>query len=157
MPRPIPTSHRRPERGSSLLEGALVLGVLIFTVIGIVDVGQVLMLHQGLTERVRAGARWAVVNAGDAAGVQNVVLYNTPTPDVGARPLLGLTPDLVTVTRSGEGTAEDRLEVRLEHYPFRFFNPLVQGLYTARPFFVVMSMEGERTSLPVAEVQQPKT
>jgi hypothetical protein len=150
MPRPITTSNRRPERGSSLLEGALVLSVLLFTLIGIVDVGQILMLHQGLTERVRAGARWAVVNSGDEAGIQNVVLYNTPAPDPGARPLLGLTPDMVTVTRSGEGTAEDRLEVRLRHYPFRFFNPLVQGLYTARPIFVAMPMEG--TGLPVAEV-----
>ena len=150
MPRSINTSNRRPERGSSILEGALVLSVLLFTLIGIVDVGQVLLLHQGLTERVRAGARWAVVNSGDEAGIQNVVLYNTPLPDPGARPLLGLTPDMVTVTRSGEGTAEDRLEVRLRHYPFRFFNPLVQGLYTARPIFVAMPMEGR--ALPVAEV-----
>ena len=154
MPHPITTSNRRRQRGSSLLEGALVLSVLLFTLIGIVDVGQVLMLHQGLTERVRAGARWAVVNSGDAAGVQNVVLYNTPAPDAGARPLLGLTPDMVLITRSGEGTAEDRLEVRLRHYPFRFLNPLVQGLYMARPIFVAMSMEGtgEGTGLPVAEV-----
>ena len=141
-----PLGRSRPpgrlERGSTLLEGALVLGVLIFTLIGIVDVGQVLMLHQGLTERARAGARWAVVNSGDVDAVRNVVLYNTPQPALDARPLLGLAPAMVTVTRSGEGTAEDRLEVRILGYPFRFFNPLVQGLYTARPIFVTMPMEG---------------
>jgi hypothetical protein len=128
--------------GSMYVEGALVLGMVVFTLIGIVDVGQVLVLHQGLTERVRAGARWAVVNPYSVTNIKNVVLYNTPTPADGSRALLGLTASMVSVTQANAGTPEARIVVRVVNYPFRFFNPLVKGLYAAKPISVSMPMEG---------------
>jgi hypothetical protein len=142
MTRAITNASTRARRGGMFVEAALVISVVIFTLIGIVDIGQVLVLHQGLTERVRAGARWAVVNPYNVTGIKNVVLYNNPSPTGTPKPLLGLTATMVTVTQTGAGTPEARIEVRIVNYPFRFFNPLIKGLYTAKPIFVTMPMEG---------------
>ena len=71
-------SNRRGRKGSALVEGALVLGLMAFTLIGLVDIGTILVLHQGLTERVRAGARYGVVRPYDATKITNVVLYKAP-------------------------------------------------------------------------------
>jgi hypothetical protein len=125
-----------------MVEAGLVLTLIVMTFIGIVDVGQVIMLHQALTERVRAGARWAVVNTFDAQQVENVVLYNTSTPADGATPLLLLTPAMVTVERFNVDTPADRIEVRITNYPFRFFTPWIAGAVSARPIVAVLPAEG---------------
>lgn len=138
----IASARTRSRRGSTFVEGALVLTVAIFTLIGIVDVGQVLVLHQGLVERVRAGARYGVVNSYDADKIRNVVVYNAPAPAEGAKPLMNLATSMVTTTLANPGTPEARIEVRIVNYPFRFFTPLVRGLYSARPIVISMPAEG---------------
>jgi Flp pilus assembly protein TadG len=132
----------RLQRGSSFVEGALVLTVVIFTLIGIVDVGHVLITHQALVERVRAGARYAVVNAYDQAAIRNVVLYNTATPAQGSRSLLGLSSEMVQVSLLNNGTPEARVEVRIVDYPFRFLTPLIKGLYRTNRIRISMPVEG---------------
>ncbi len=132
----------RARRGSGSIEAALVMALFVFTLMGIIDVGQVLVLHQGLVERARAGARWGVVNNFDATAITNVVLYNTPTPAPGSQPLLNLTASMVTATQHAANTPEWRIQVRIDNYPFRFFSPPIAGLYTARPIVVDMSGEG---------------
>ena len=135
-------THRRPARkGNTFVEGALVLSVTMFTLIGIVDVGQVLLLHQGLAERVRAGARYAVVNPYNTTNIRNVVLYNTPTPGQNPQALLSLTASMVTVTRLGAGTPEERLKISITNYPYRFFTPWLARAYTARPISLTIPIE----------------
>lgn len=46
------------QRGSSIVEFALVLPILSIIVVGIVDIGRAIHYHQALTEGVRAGARY---------------------------------------------------------------------------------------------------
>ena len=141
MPSCVPRIRRRGGRGSTYVESALVLSVVIFTLIGIVDIGQVLVLHQGLVERVRVGARWGVVNTFDETKIKNVVVYNASQPAEGATPLLNLTTDLVSATQYAADTPEWRIAVRIDNYPFHFFSPLIVGDYTAKP--IVMDMSGE--------------
>jgi hypothetical protein len=126
-----------------MVESALTLVLFVFTLIGIVDVGQVFMLHQALVERVRAGARYAVVNQYDDAAIKNVVLYNTASPAEGAKPLFLLTGELISTTLLEEGTAAERIEVRITDYPFRFFTPWIAGAATARPIVTTMPVESE--------------
>ena len=141
MPSSIHSLRARGRRGSYFVEAALVITVGLFTLIGIVDVGQVLVLHQGLVERARAGARWGVVNSFDATKIKNVVLYNTATPALDAKPLLGLTVDMVSANQYSASTPEWRIIVQISNYPFRFFSPWLKGVYTARPITVDMSGE----------------
>jgi hypothetical protein len=124
------------------VEGALVLSIVLFTLIGIVDVGQVLFSHQALAERLRVGARWGAVNTYDVAKIRNVVIYNTPNPAGGAKPILGLSSDMVQVTLTGAGGPEARIEVRIVNYPFRLFTPLIQGVYQAQRLRISMPVEG---------------
>ena len=132
---------RRSEKGSSLLESALVLSITAMTLIGIVDVGQVMVIHQGLTERVRAGARWGIAQPYDSSKIKNVVLYNTPDPPTNAKALLGLTPAAVAVSLVDTGTPEARIVVAVENYTFRFFTPLISGARGIRPIRISMPVE----------------
>ena len=141
MPSTIRSFRTHTRRGSYFVEAALVMTVGLFTLIGIVDVGQVLVLHQGLVERARAGCRWAVVNQFDEDKVKNVVLYNTSDPPEKAKPLLGLKEDMVRVDQYSADTPEWRIIVRIRNYPFRFFSPWLKGVYTARP--ITIGMAGE--------------
>jgi len=134
--------HNRTRRGSAFVEGALVLTIVLFTLIGIIDLGQILLTQQALVERVRAGARYAVVHTFDETNIKNVVLYNSAT--AGSKSLLGLTPDMVQVTLLSAGTPEARIEIRIVNYPFRFFTPLVKGLYsTNNRIRISMPVEGQ--------------
>ena len=135
-------SHNRTRRGSAFVEGALVLTIVLFTLIGIIDFGQVLLTQQALVERVRAGARYAVVNTFDETSIKNVVLYNSAT--AGSKSILGLTTDMVQVSLLSAGTPEARIEIRIVNYPFRFFTPLVSGLYSTNSRIrISMPVEGQ--------------
>jgi hypothetical protein len=123
------------------VEAALVMVIAVFCLIGIVDAGQVLVMHQGIAERVRTGARWGVVNAYDPVLIKNVVLYNTPNPAGGAKPLLNMTPSNVAVSWLNQGQPESRIVVSVQGYTIRFFTPFIRRNYVARTIRVSMPVE----------------
>jgi len=138
----LSASHNRTQRGSAFVEGALVLTIVLFTLIAIIDFGQILLTQQALVERVRAGARYAVVNPYNVTNIQNVVLYNSPT--AGTKSILGLTAAMVEVNLLSNGTPEARIEIRIVNYPFRFFTPGVKGLYsTNNRIRIAIPVEGQ--------------
>src|SRR5438445_227052 len=57
----------------------LILPIFIPVLIGILDFGQFLYFHQSLSERARAGARYAAVHTFDATKIANYTLYNDDT------------------------------------------------------------------------------
>jgi len=130
-------------RGNALVEGALVLMPLLLVIIGILDFGQLLFLHQTFTERARAGVRWAVTNNYDTQQIRNFVLYNSPTAPGGNPPgLFGLTASEITVTRYDSGDqVKDRIEVSIHDVPMRFYSPLINKALAHRPFRVVRHVE----------------
>jgi len=132
----------RGRRGNAIVEGALILTTVIFTLLGILDVGQVLLVHQALVERVRAGARFAVVNTYDADRIRNVVRFNTSTPAEGAKPIMGLESEMVAVSLLDDDTPEARIEIRIVDYPFRFLTPLIKGLYRTNRIRISIPPEG---------------
>ncbi|WP_322085193.1 TadE family protein [Burkholderia sp. BCC1999] len=67
--RPFRRPHRRSERGSAIVEFALISWVLIMLLIGIFEFGRVLFYWNTASEAVRLGARTAVVCDVKAAGV----------------------------------------------------------------------------------------
>lgn len=142
----IATFRRHESRGQSLLESTLVLLAFLTLLIGVLDVGQVLFLHHTLVERTRAALRYGAVQTPfDADAVRNMVLYNQPTipgnagsGDGGGDPpvvpgIFGLMPSMVQVQRHDATFNEDRITIQITQYPFRFYTPMIAGLYEGKP------------------------
>jgi Flp pilus assembly protein TadG len=130
---------RNSRRGDTLVETALVLTIALTTFIGLIDLGTVLFRLQGLTERARAGARYAVVNTYDAASIRNVVVFGNSAGS--GSPLLGLTPELVTVTSVDFGDDQVKIQVQIAGYQVRFFTPFISSLKTLPTITVSLSTE----------------
>ena len=141
-------NHRRNahSKGSAIIEATFVLILGIVILLGIMDIGQMLLAHQVLIQRVRAGVRYAVVHEWDADPVaaanriKNLVLYEeddpTPRTDMG---LFGIMPDMVSVTRADPGgtpddEGADRIVVAINDYRFFLLTPGITGEYTANQF-----------------------
>ena len=119
---------RNSQRGSLMVESALVLLVVVVVLIGTMDVARLLFVQQSLTERVRAAARYGAVNPYNQTAVENMVLYNQATiPDSGS-PLFQLSRSMVTVTRPDAGTSADRVVVTVSNFPVEFITPFVAGI-----------------------------
>ena len=116
------------QRGQSAIEGLLVLIVLIGMILGVLDFGQMMYLHQTLTERARSAARYAALNPADVDGVRNLVLFaNTVAPEDTTRSFWGLTADMVQVARANPDTNEDEMVVTISGYRFQLFSPWIAG------------------------------
>ena len=118
--------HKRyRQKGSSLLESVLTLIVFLALFFGVFDVGEMLFVHQTLTDRTRNAARWGAVNAFDATSIKNLVLYGATTPAQGQTPSFGLTAANVTVSRpaASVGQPEDRVIVTVT-YPVSLISVL---------------------------------
>lgn len=135
------SSRRRGrQRGSTLLESALVLIVFITVLLGMMDMGQVLFQRASVVERVRNAVREGVITY-DPTAIRNMVLYGTATPADGAVPAFNLSADMVEVTRLDANTSADRVEVRVSNYPIDFYTPFIAGRVTGPPIALVAPME----------------
>jgi Flp pilus assembly protein TadG len=119
---------KRNQRGQAMVESALIMMIFLPMLIGIMDFGQFLYLHQSLAERVRAGARYGAVHTfTDGSDIANVAIYNDPAgASNGATPVL---PNLtstagqngtVTATLTDAGTDDARIRVTITNYPYYF-------------------------------------
>lgn len=118
-----------------MVETALVLIVTLGVLIGTCDFGQFLFVHQSLTERVRAAARYGAVRAYTWPGTEmiNVAVYNDPNAPNGSTSVVpGLDPTMVTAEIIGEGTDAARIRVSINNFPFNFFSPWIAKHATAR-------------------------
>jgi len=116
------------QRGQSVVEGLLVLVVLIGIILGALDFGQMMFLHQTLTERARAAARYAALNPADVDGARNLVLFgDTVAPADPTRSLWGITAAMVQVARANQNTNEDEMVVTITGYRFQIFSPWIAG------------------------------
>ena len=127
--RPVSHERRARQKGSALVESAL-LGIIFFAMlVATFDFGQFLFVHQALVERTRSAARWGMVNGGtDIDGTRNMVLYNQPT--AGTNPFFGMTASNVTVTTSDLNTDNARLTVKVDNYAYKMISPYIAGTYT---------------------------
>jgi hypothetical protein len=135
---------RARQRGQAMVESALVLLVTMGILIGTCDFGQFLFLHQSLTERVRAAARYGAVRAYAWPGTEmlNVAVYNDPNPPNGASSIVpGLTTSMVTAEIIGEGTDAARIRVSINNFPFNFFSPWIAQQATARTIIASVPYE----------------
>jgi Flp pilus assembly protein TadG len=131
------TSAGKRQRGSALVEGALIFAIFTYMMIAVVDFGQFLFVHQTLTERAREGVRYGVVNdPTNSTSIQNIVLYgqasggsvpNSPSnSDAG---IFGVLRSQVTVSATGSATQDYRLNVKIQGYAYTIYSPLIHGSY----------------------------
>ena len=134
-------NRRKKQKGQAVLESALVLLPLLLIMVGILDFGQFLFFHQALTDRARAGARYAAATPYDATGITNVVLYNSPTASTGAVGLYGLTASNVTVTPTPSTGAPTFVQVKITGFPIHMISPFLTKTYTHRPIIATRFAE----------------
>ena len=110
------------------MELSLIFMALVCLLVGTLDFGQFLFIHQMLTERARSAVRYGVTTTPlDTAGVQNLVLYGQTT---GSGPgIFGLTSDMVQVSASGANTDDYRLTVKITNFPYSVLSPYITGTY----------------------------
>jgi hypothetical protein len=138
---------RSKQKGQALVEGTLVLLVFFMLLFGVVDVGQVLVAHQSLVERVRSAVRWGVVRPWDGSGEQiaNLILYDQPDqPRASRSGYFGLTRADVQVRYQPRLPArpdDEMLSVAVVNYHYRFLSPwLPEGFVNPRPVMISAPM-----------------
>lgn len=139
---------RRGERGSQLIEFALVFPMLLLVMLGIIDFGLLFQRYEVLTNAVREGARVAVLPGYGATDVQNrVAQYLTAG---------GLTGSVTTtvgvpVTSNIGGSCMTLTKVTASYpHTFLFLGPIV-GLmggsgFTNKTLQVTATMRNEVTA-----------
>jgi len=131
-------------RGAAMLEAALTLLAFLTMVLGVLDFGQFLYVHQAITERVRSAARTGAVKLLDAGAIRNLVVYgtvNAPSGNPPAPGFLGLTPDNVSVSFDGANTNATRLQVSVSGYQYPVFSPLIAGRRSNMAIRVTVPLE----------------
>ncbi len=111
----------RDERGTQLVELALVLPILLVLFGAAAEFGRFFYTYQTLAKATRAGARYLTIKqptADNDENAQNMVVYGNPE-GTGEPVVSGLTPGMVRVVREGANPAlPDHVTVRIEGYAY---------------------------------------
>ena len=112
----------RCERGTQLVELALVLPILLVLFGMTAEFGRFFYTYQTLAKATRTGARYLTIKTPTAENderAQNMVIYGNPE-GTGEPVVTGLTRDMVRVAREGENPAmPTHVTIRIEGYPYR--------------------------------------
>lgn len=113
------------ERGTTLVEFAIGVTVVLTSMFAVVEFGRALWTHNALADAARRGARYATLHsAGDIEQVKNVVVYGDPAG--GSQPLIpNLTTTNVSVNYSNFALNKGTVTVSVTNYQFQFVLPLV--------------------------------
>ena len=151
----------RSERGSTIIEFAIIAVIFFMMLVGIVAAGHLYYTHNALVEATRRGARYAVLqcnpNETTCTGydttverVQNIVVYGTDTPAMGATSLIsGLQTSNVQVDYSTPltgsstsfGVAKGRVSVKIISYSYPFVLPMVTTSISMGPYRTTLTGE----------------
>ena len=131
---------KRDERGSTMVEMAIIAGVFLMILIGIIEFSRLLYTHNALTDAARRGARYAAVHKqADEACVRNVIIYGSRIDNACAPtgpPLVNaIDTATIRITYRGADTDNDgdldtsygtnlgTVTVSIENYRFNFLIP----------------------------------
>ena len=98
-------------KGQSLIETTLVLAAFMGLLLGVVDLGQMLIMRQSLVDRVRTAARWGSLHTYDPGAIRNLVLYGSTVP--GGAGFAGLQAADIMVSKSGCPGMACRVEIKV--------------------------------------------
>lgn len=139
--------RRHGQRGSSMVEAALVLLPFMGMTLGIVNLGLNFFLIDALQDRASLGARFASLNPSDAAGTTNVLLYGSPEGERGGDPIaptpgyLGMNSSNVSMVRLDVGLPSERVQVGIHGYALPMFIPGVSPQLIGAPISATVPVE----------------
>jgi len=133
-------THRKTERGTSLLEFAIAATVFLTVLFAIVEFGRALWVHNALSDAARRGARYAVLhNASAAEDVKKIVVYGDLTSTT---PILeNLSTSNVTVTYNAFNLDSGTASVSVHDYQFQPVLPLLVGSITMPNYTTTLTGE----------------
>ena len=132
----------RRERGGAMVEGALVLAVVLIALIGVMDCGYFLFLHQTIAERTRNAGRTAIVNGFTEEEVVNYVVFGQRTrPEGRSSGIYGIAPSNVTASFQDSGTNDKRLVITVHDVHFSMYSPLLAATGNSLPVRVAVPLE----------------
>jgi len=120
--------RRRGQRGSALVEGALVMSAFVILTVSIVDVAHFFHQQHALVEQARAAVRTGSVRNLSHEEIASLVVFGKAHPPEGAaRGFQGLRLDDVIVEILDRGTAEQRVIVHIRGLKYKLITPLLPG------------------------------
>jgi Flp pilus assembly protein TadG len=122
----------------------LAVGGLIFftTAFALIECSRLLWTHNALTDAVRRGARYAVLNSQNSAAAKNVVVYGVHSPSDAHRPVVnGLTQANVNVVYNDFGLKQGTVTVSITNYAFHFTIPWIGGSLTMSDYSTTLTGE----------------
>ncbi|MEQ1885873.1 MAG: TadE family protein [Bryobacteraceae bacterium] len=139
--------RKATQRGQSMIESTFVLVIFFSLLFGVIDIGQALVAHEALVERVRSAVRWGVVRPYDGTGdqVANLILYGRPDePNQTTEGYLGLKRGNVQVSYrpvAPERPDDESLTVAIVKYEYHFLSPFfTRSFVNPRPVLVSAPM-----------------
>lgn len=143
------TNRRRTaQRGAYLVETSLIIVAFLAMLMFVMDFGRVLLTQQYITERARAGARYAAVHNWDTTAVKNYICYNSSSaPSGGGSGMFGLQPSQVQVTQKGSGSPfgsawDDSIQISVSGVSILKFVPYFAGSFTSRTVTITIPAGG---------------
>jgi Flp pilus assembly protein TadG len=129
------------ERGSTLVEFAIGVTVVLTSMFAVIEFGRALYTHNALADAARRGARYATLHsAANIDQVKNVVVYGDPAG--GSQPLV---PNLgtanVAVNYSDFALNKGTVTVSVTGYQFQFVLPLVSSSITMPSYTTTLTGE----------------
>lgn len=109
-------------RGNVIVEAALTLFLVLFTLLGLLELGVTLFIYQAMTESCRRAVRYAVVNPYNEDAIKNVLVYGNP--EGSGQPFAGLSTQMVTVELEPLDSVNSLIRVEVEKQSHNFFTPL---------------------------------
>ena len=120
------------QRGATLVETVLVMGVLLALMFGIIDFGRALYTYSFVAQLARQGARWGIVRGANCtvltpcpAGPSDVQTYVRSLSEGATDPSQITATATWTGTGCGASHTPGCLLTVTVTYPFRFFLPFV--------------------------------
>jgi len=127
---------RRRERGSSLPETAIVLGVLLAVLFGIIDFGRAMYTYAFVAQLARQGARWAIVRGSQCtvldhcnASKDDIQTYVRSLSEGATQPGSITVPAATwgSCPAGSSGNAPGCVVTVTVNYPFKFLLPFMPG------------------------------
>lgn len=130
------------QRGSNIVESALVLLIIVVVLLGILDFSQFLFIQQAITERVRGVTRTASIQSLSTLQIQNRICFGTDaSPENQPGGYMGLRPGNVSAAIQDAASTSKRVVVTVSGLRLKTVSPYLPATLLMLPIRVTSPLE----------------